>query len=89
MEMTIPGVVANAPATEPQHWTDDVDARAAELFQTLSEREIRRRQDLAAQQLRLAYQAKNERAMTDLRRMQDALTREMFRRTEGDWQSCG
>jgi hypothetical protein len=70
--------------SEPRHWTDETDREAAGFFPTLSTAEIRRRQDIAAQQIRLAWEQKNERAMTDLRRLQDALTAEMFRRTEGE-----
>jgi hypothetical protein len=63
-----------------QHWTDETEAQAAEYFQTLSLAEIRRRQDLVVQQIRLAWEQKNERASVDLCRMQDALTSEVFRR---------
>jgi hypothetical protein len=55
------------------------------LFKTLSTPEIRRRQDLAAQQIRLAWEQKNERASADLQLMQDALTAEMFRRTDPEF----
>ena len=71
--------------SEAPHWTDETDAQAAELFKTLPTAEIRRRQDLAAQQIRLAWEQKNERALADLRRMQDALTGEMFRRTDHEF----
>jgi hypothetical protein len=67
------------------HWTDETDREAAELFKTLSTPEIRRRQDLAVQQQRAAWEQSNERALSDLRRMQDALTREMFRRTDPEF----
>jgi hypothetical protein len=64
-----------------QHWTGETGREAAELFKTLSTAEIRRRQDLADQQLRLAGAQGNERATADLQHMQDALTAEMLRRT--------
>jgi hypothetical protein len=75
---------AHAPA-EPPHWTEETDRAAAELFKTLSTDEIRLRQGLAASQIRLAWEQKNERALADLRAMEDALTREMFRRTDPEF----
>lgn len=63
-----------------QHWTDEVDAEADVLFRTLSLREIRRRQDLCHQQIQMAMEQNNERALRDLARMDDALFREMMRR---------
>lgn len=71
--------------SESAHWAEETDRQAAELFKTLSTTEIRSRQDLAAQQVRLAWEQKNERALADLRAMQDALTREMFRRTDPEF----
>ena len=65
-----------------QHWTEDVDAEADVYFRTLTTPEIRRRQDLCDQQIRAAYQHRNDRALADLRRMEDALTREMLRRVK-------
>jgi hypothetical protein len=70
------------------HWTGETDRAADALFRTFSVPEIRRRQDLASQQINRAYAmrdrdpARAELALTDLTRMQDALTREMLRRTE-------
>jgi hypothetical protein len=72
------------PAPDPrtaETWTDETDAEAAVFFPTLPEREIRRRQDLCKQQMRLAWEQRNEQASANLQRMSDALTREMFRRT--------
>jgi hypothetical protein len=60
-------------------WTDETDKQAAEFFATLTETEIRRRQDLCSQQIVTAHNSRNLNALTDLRRMEDALTREMLR----------
>jgi hypothetical protein len=62
------------------HWTDEIDAEAETFFATLSEAEIRRRQDLCAQQIVMAHRARNDVALADLRRMENALGREMLRR---------
>lgn len=63
-------------------WTDETDREAAEFYPTLSEREIRRRQDITAQQIGMAHRQGNEDALADLRRQEDALTREMMRRLQ-------
>jgi hypothetical protein len=62
------------------HWTAETDREAAALFKTLSTPEIRWRQDLAAQQIRIAYERRDDRALSDLRSMEDALAAEMMRR---------
>lgn len=64
-----------------RHWTEKTDREADALFRTLSVAEIRRRQDLADQQIRLAYTQRNTDALTDLNAMRDALSREMMRRS--------
>lgn len=61
-------------------WTDETDREAAEYCPTLSEREIRRRQDITAQQIVMAHRQGNEDALADLRRQEGALAREMIRR---------
>lgn len=61
-------------------WTDETDVEAAKFFATLSEAEIRRRQDLCAQQKVIAYEKGLTDAMIDLDRMDNALTAEMLRR---------
>lgn len=50
------------------------------FFDSLTESEIRRRQDLCEQQLRLAYEQRNADATARLRIMEQALTRAMLRR---------
>jgi len=61
-------------------WTDEIDAEADEFFSTLSEREIRRRQDLCRQQLKIAHDRGLTDALIDLQRMEAALTRAMLAR---------
>jgi hypothetical protein len=63
-----------------RRWTDDTDKEADQFFATLSESEVRRRQDLCRQQIRLAFEQRNEDALADLDRMRDALTRTMLTR---------
>ncbi len=46
-------------------WTDETDREAAEFYPTLSEREIRRRQDITAQQIGIAHRQGNEDALAD------------------------
>jgi hypothetical protein len=60
------------------HWTDDTDAEADAYFATLSESEIRRRQDICREQQRTAFERRNTNALADLQRMDDALARAMF-----------
>ena len=75
------------------HWTDETDREADVLFRTFSDAEIRRRQDLAGQQLARASALYDRNpgwygiAVANLQRMQDALTREMLRRTEDQEES--
>ena len=64
-----------------RHWTDETDREADVLFRTFSVAEIRRRQDLADQQITRAFAQRNEDALADLNAMRDALSREMARRT--------
>lgn len=68
----------------PRHWTDETDREAASFFATLSDREIRRRQDLCAEQIAMAHE-QHERhgrdmtdALWDLRCMEEALTQAML-----------
>lgn len=61
-------------------WTDEIDQEADTFFATLPDEEIRRRQDLCSQQIVLAHKANSTRALEDLRRMEDALTRAMLER---------
>lgn len=63
-----------------QHWTEAADREADALFRTLSDKDIRKRQDLCKAQARLAFEKKNGRAMLDLARQDEALMREMLRR---------
>lgn len=63
-----------------RHWTDQTDGEADEFFSTLAESEIRRRQDLCQQQIRTAHARRNDDALADLRRMEDALARSMMSR---------
>lgn len=62
------------------HWTDETDREAVAFFDSLSTREIRRRQRLCNQQKRLAFEQGNEDALADLERMNKALTSAMLRR---------
>jgi hypothetical protein len=62
------------------HWTDETDAEADAYFATLSEAEIRRRQDLCREQQRTAFERRNTNALIDLQRMDDALARAMMAR---------
>jgi hypothetical protein len=64
------------------HWIAETDRQADEFFATLTTEEIRRRQELARQQIRRAYEARNEGALADLTRMEAALIRAMLSRSE-------
>jgi hypothetical protein len=64
-----------------RHWTAETDREADVFFATLSVKEIRRRQRLAAAQIELAWEQRNDDALADLRRMENALTRSMAERT--------
>lgn len=66
------------------HWTDECDREADLFFATLSEAEIRHRQDLCHAQQRMAYDQGNDRALADLQRMGDALARSMMARLVAD-----
>lgn len=61
-------------------WTDETDEKADLFFATLPDKEIRRRQDLCNQQIERAFAQGNEKALGNLQRMQDALTRAMLAR---------
>lgn len=63
-----------------QHWTDETDREADAYFATLTDREIRRRQDLCHAQQQIAFEHRNDRALADLQRMDDALARAMMAR---------
>ena len=63
-----------------QHWTDETDREADVFFATLTEAEIRRRQHLCREQQSLAFKQRNEGALADLGRMEDALMRAMMAR---------
>lgn len=63
-----------------QHWTVKVDQEADALFRTLSEADIRKRQDLCKAQAQAAHEKGNDRAALDLARQDEALMREMLRR---------
>jgi len=65
-----------------RHWTEQTDTEANELYPTFTEAKIRQYQDLARAQIRMAYDQGNEDAMADLQAMEDALFREMMRRTD-------
>lgn len=65
-----------------QHWTKQTDREAHELFDTLPEAEIRKRQHITREQMTRAFEQKNERAMLDLQRQDDALAQAMMRRLE-------
>jgi hypothetical protein len=55
-------------------------AREREQLASMSEREIRRAQDLVFAQQRLAYQQRNERALTQLNEWEREYADEMMRR---------
>ena len=70
-----------------RHWTDETDREADELYPTFTDAKIRHYQDLAEQQIARAYpravagDLRMSDAIADLQRMQDALAREMGKRT--------
>ncbi|UTC28673.1 hypothetical protein MARCHEWKA_01600 [Brevundimonas phage vB_BpoS-Marchewka] len=63
-----------------QHWTVKVDQEADALFRTLSEADIRKRQDICRQQAKQAHEQGHDRAALDIARNEEALMREMLRR---------
>lgn len=63
-----------------QHWTEQVDREADTLFRTLTEADIRKRQDICQAQAKLAFEQKHDRAALDIARQDEALMREMLRR---------
>lgn len=67
-----------------RHWTAETDIEAATLFDTLTTKEIRQRQDLCHAQMRMPYlgpQGGAEDAMLDMQAMDQALMDAMMRRT--------
>lgn len=62
------------------HWNAEVDAKANVLFASLSLAKLRKRQGLCEQLIALAYRQGNEDALTDLQKMQAALTRAVLAR---------
>lgn len=54
------------------HWTPRVDIEAKKLFSKLSLRELRFRQSICNSQIKKAYADKNERALIDLHKMENA-----------------
>lgn len=66
-------------ATEP-HWNEEVDAKADILFASLSLAKLRKRQGLCEQMIAQAYRQGKEDALTNLQRMQAALTRAVLSR---------
>lgn len=63
-----------------RRWTEETDREAGELYRTFTIAKIRRYQDLAQQQMRMAFGQRNEDALLDLQAMHDALARELLRR---------
>jgi hypothetical protein len=63
-----------------RHWNEQTDAEARTFFASLPESEIRRRQDLCQQQIRIAHARRMDDALHDLRRMESALARSMMDR---------
>jgi len=63
-----------------KHWTDETDKEADIFFATLSIKEIRNRQEICSEQIGMAWKQRNDDALEDLRRMEDALTRSMAMR---------
>lgn len=63
-----------------QKWTKKVDLEAKTLFKTLSEAEIRRRQDICNLELGKMTPTTPESVYIDVLRKQAALDREMFDR---------
>lgn len=66
-----------------QRWTEQTDLEAAQLFDTLSDKEIRSRQGITRDQIKIAFEKKNDCALLDLQRQDDALWRAMMRRLRG------
>ena len=63
-----------------RHWTNETDAEASSFFATLTEREVRRRQDLCAAQIAVAHDRGLTDALEDLHRMEAALQRSLLER---------
>ena len=63
-----------------RNWTDETDREASELYATFTDAKIRKYQDLASQQMGIAYRQRNENALADLQAMHDVLSREMLLR---------
>lgn len=65
-----------------RHWNAETHREADQFYPTLSEAEIRRRQDLTRQQIEIAHRERLDDALADLHEQEDALTRDMLRRLE-------
>jgi len=63
-----------------RHWTTEVDKEADKFFDTLSDKEIRRRQRLCTAQIETAYREKRTDALADLQAAEAALMRTMLKR---------
>lgn len=74
-------LMVSRPRPAREVWDDATDAEADVLFATYDEREIRRRQHLCREQMRLAGLAHDTQALANLQRMDDALMRAMLART--------
>ena len=79
-ELTGSDLTPNRRRPAIRHWTDDTDDAADAFFSTLSNAEIRRRQDLCNQQMVIAHRERKTDALEDLQRMEAALIRAMFAR---------
>ncbi len=65
-----------------RHWTEETDREADALYRTFSYTKVRCYQDLASQQIAMAYSQRNSDALADLNAMNDALARELRRRLD-------
>lgn len=63
-----------------RQWTDETDREADVFFATLTEREIRRRQEICTAQIREAWRQRNDEALADLHACEEALARSMMAR---------
>ena len=61
------------------HWTDETDTQAVELFDTLPIPELHHRLELCRQQQARAFDRKNQSALEDLQRMETALIEAVLR----------
>lgn len=65
-----------------QHWTEETDREAIALFDSLSEKAIRDRQSITKDQIAMAFEQNNDRALLDLQRQFEALAQAMMRRLD-------